>query len=108
MRTSATALDTYPVAEASTAHLTNGDRLLLESACAKDSGLDLSIRGHEWGWLIHCGDLHQDAERVSRIRAFGLSNDLVSLLLHASAQGARWLDLDCDATRYDNRASFTW
>lgn len=103
-----TALITYAVAEASTAHISNDDRLLLDSACEQDRGLGLRIREDEWGWQIFCRLLHQEPEHTARLRAFGFSEAFLGLLIDASKQGARWLDLDADATEYDHRPSFTW
>lgn len=101
-------LASYRVAEASTAHVTDKDRIIIEGLLLEAADSPLSIRDHEYGWLILVHKLHLDSARLEQLRLRGVSDAFLSLLTDASHQGARWLDLDIDAETYRDRPAHTW
>lgn len=101
-------LVSYRVAEAATVHVTDRDRTVLEGFLKAPADSPLSIRDHEYGWLILVHKLHLDPVRLERLRDHGASEAFLDLLVAASRQGARWLDLDIDAATYPDRPSYTW
>ena len=100
--------------EASTAHISFRDNELLQMSC-EGSGVDIPggpiTYAYEHGFFVYAyetGDAKYDAEYLDDCKKFGLSDEFVALVVEARANGCKYLQLDADATVYDDLPKFDW
>jgi hypothetical protein len=96
-------IDTYKVMDCSTGHVTNEDinDLLERDDCpvcsySYDAGVFVYISSSD-----HAGQL-------AEMRAFGFSEAFINLIKIAKENDCKFLNLDCDARRYDDLETFDW
>ena len=82
----------------STAHLTNEDRILLESRPARYAKLAWE---YEYGWFVRTGEFHAD-------ELYGISETTRKLLLSLNERGFYYVQFDSDAEKLEDFPTFEW
>ena len=105
-----TILYTVVMAEASTGHIDRRDSELLDAHVTQGDSPLLIYPTGEYGWIVHVWGRHLDQGDgwEGAMKAAGFSPALVNLIQLAARQGAKWLELDCDAYDYDFLPTYDW
>ncbi len=89
----------------STAHMTEADSRILETAAE----IGVRVILHDYGWWIHVPEAGSEAEEAdTEMKAAGMSDAFRAVIDSARYRGCRWVNFDQDADEDDDLPVSEW